>query len=238
MMESPTPEVRVSVSVRTLLVLLAFGVVVALALLSLGTLISILLAAVLAFGLDPVVGNLVRRGWKRGPASLTVFAGVFVAFVVLVVVTAGPVWEEIVEFVQRAAGDVGRAELQARVPGHPQHGQRRRHDRQPAQGARRRAAGRRERAARDRRRDLRLGPVARDAHVPRAVPADGAADDHDWLFGFATPDAEQRWHPVVENSIRAISTSLIGNLAISVVAATVAGVTACCWTCRSRSCWP
>ena len=67
MMESPTPEVRVSVSVRTLLVLLAFGVVVALALLSLGTLISILLAAVLAFGLDPVVGNLVRRGWKRGP---------------------------------------------------------------------------------------------------------------------------------------------------------------------------
>src|SRR5688500_14203831 len=81
-------RVEVTFTVRTLLALLAFGVVIALALLSLGTLVSILLAAVLAFGLDPLVGGLVRRGWKRGPASLAVFAAVFVAFFVLVVVTA------------------------------------------------------------------------------------------------------------------------------------------------------
>ena len=47
-----------------------------------------------------------------------------------------------------------------------------------------------------------------------------------WLFGFTPPETEKRWHPVVEDSIRVISTSLIGNLAISVVAATVAGVSA------------
>jgi predicted PurR-regulated permease PerM len=48
----------------------------------------------------------------------------------------------------------------------------------------------------------------------------------EWLFGFAPPAVEQRWRPVVEDSISAVSSSLIGNVAISVVAATVAGVSA------------
>ena len=48
----------------------------------------------------------------------------------------------------------------------------------------------------------------------------------DWLFGFAKPEVEQRWRPVLEDSISAISSSLIGNVAISLVAATVAGVSA------------
>jgi predicted PurR-regulated permease PerM len=74
-MEPPPPQrVAVIVPVRTLLVVLTFGGLVALALLSLGTLISIFLAAVIALGLDPVVGTLVRRGWKRGRAAVTVFA--------------------------------------------------------------------------------------------------------------------------------------------------------------------
>ena len=34
-------------------------------------------AAVLGAGLDPVVGALVRRGWRRGRAALAVFAGLF-----------------------------------------------------------------------------------------------------------------------------------------------------------------
>jgi predicted PurR-regulated permease PerM len=46
----------------------------------------------------------------------------------------------------------------------------------------------------------------------------------DWLFGFAPPAAEARWRPVVEDSIRAVSSSLVGNIAISIVAGTVAGV--------------
>ena len=48
----------------------------------------------------------------------------------------------------------------------------------------------------------------------------------DWLFGFTPPAVEQRWRPVLEDSIRAVSSSLIGNVAISVVAATVAGLSA------------
>ncbi len=47
-----------------------------------------------------------------------------------------------------------------------------------------------------------------------------------WLFGFAPPETEQRWSPVVEESIRAVSSSLIGNIAISIVAAIVAGLSA------------
>src|SRR3954447_6417316 len=85
---------------RMLLTLLAVGFVVALAILSLGTLLSIFLAAVVAFGLDPVVRRLVEQGWKRGVASLTVFAGLFASVFALVIVTAGPVWDQIVEFFQ------------------------------------------------------------------------------------------------------------------------------------------
>ena len=76
-----------------------FGLLVALAILSLGTLLSIFLAAVLALGLDPIVAALVKRGWKRGRAALVVFAGLFASVTALVIVTAGPVWDQIVEFV-------------------------------------------------------------------------------------------------------------------------------------------
>jgi predicted PurR-regulated permease PerM len=48
----------------------------------------------------------------------------------------------------------------------------------------------------------------------------------DWLFGFLAPHQEKRWRPVLEESIEAISSSLIGNVAISLVAATVAGLSA------------
>jgi len=48
----------------------------------------------------------------------------------------------------------------------------------------------------------------------------------DWVFEFARPEAEARWRPVLEESIEAISQSLLGNLAISLVAAVVAGLSA------------
>ncbi len=48
----------------------------------------------------------------------------------------------------------------------------------------------------------------------------------DWLFGFTPPQAEARWRPVLEDSITAVSSSLLGNIAISIVAATVAGLSA------------
>ena len=79
--------------------LLGFGAARGAGDLSLGTLLSIFLAAVLALGLDPVVGALVRRGWKRGRAALVVFAGLFASVFALVVLAVGPVWDQIVEFV-------------------------------------------------------------------------------------------------------------------------------------------
>ena len=94
------PErVEIVIGVRTLLTLLVFGLLVALAILSLGTLLSIFLATVLALGLDPVVarwsraaGSAARPRWSCSPALfLSVFA--------LVLVTAGPVWAQIVEFI-------------------------------------------------------------------------------------------------------------------------------------------
>ena len=89
--ERPPQRVAIVIPVRTLLVVLGFGLLVFLAIVSFGTLLSIFLAAVVAFGLDPPVGELVRRGWKRGIASLVLFAGLFVGVFVLVLVAAGPV---------------------------------------------------------------------------------------------------------------------------------------------------
>ena len=66
--------------------------------------------AVLALGLDPVVGALVKRGWKRGKAALAVFAALFAVVFVIVLVTAGPLWDEIKEFVAVAAGVLGGAQ--------------------------------------------------------------------------------------------------------------------------------
>src|SRR4051794_32672854 len=103
--EAVRPQrVEIVISVRTLLTLFVFGLLVVLAILSLGTLLSIFLAAVLALGLDPVVATLVRRGWNRGRAALVVFAGLFASVFTLVLVTAGPVWGQIVEFLKALPG--------------------------------------------------------------------------------------------------------------------------------------
>src|SRR4051812_23781202 len=98
--EAVRPQrVEIVIGVRTLLTLFMFGLLIVLAIFSLGTLLSIFLAAVLALGLDPVVAAMVKRGWGRGRASLVVFAALFVAVFAIVLATAGPVWDEIVDFV-------------------------------------------------------------------------------------------------------------------------------------------
>src|SRR3954469_719630 len=97
----PPQRVEIVIGARTLLVLLGVGVLVVMAILSLGTLLSIFLAAVLALGLDPVVAALVARGWGRGRAAVVVLAALFAALVVLVLAVAAPVWNEIVDFVHQ-----------------------------------------------------------------------------------------------------------------------------------------
>src|SRR3954452_9757155 len=105
--ERPPQRVAIVIPFSTLLVVLAFGLLVFLAVVSFGTLLSIFLAAVIALGLDPPVGALVRRGWKRGIASLVMFGVLFASVFVLVVVTAGPVWDQSKKFVSqlRQLGD-------------------------------------------------------------------------------------------------------------------------------------
>ena len=222
----PRQRVEIVVPVRTLVQLLIFGFLVALAIVSLGTLLSILLASVLAFGLDPVVSALVRRGWGRGRAAVLVFAALFVAVFLLVLVSAGPVWEEIVDFVKQLPAYWD--EISSK----------------PAFQDILNTAG-----ADD---TIRKGLKELAAGLPEAASALlGAAGGvfgsvlqlvtltflalfllmerptiTNWLFGFATPAVEARWKPVLEDSIRAVSSTLIGNVAISILAGTVAGLSA------------
>jgi predicted PurR-regulated permease PerM len=221
-----TQRVEVTVSMRTLLFLLGVAAVVALAILSLGTLLSVMLASVLALGLDPVVAALVRRGWKRGPASLTVFAALFASVFVLVLVTAGPVWEQIVEFVQALPGYwdelTAKPWFQDIV-----------------------STANADQKVRELLGELAAGlPDAANALLGLAGGVFGSVLSlvtltflalfllmerpmiTDWMFGFTRPEAETRWRPVLEDSIKAISSSLIGNVAISIVAGTVAWLSA------------
>jgi predicted PurR-regulated permease PerM len=226
-MDRPPPQrVEVVVSARTLLVLLAVGGIVALVLLSLGTLLSVFVAAVLALGLDPVVGALVRRGWGRGRAALAVFAGLFASVFAIVLITAGPLWEQIVEFVHALPGywdDLTNSDAFQNIV----------------------STGGADDTIRNALKELAAGlPDAATAVIGIAGGVFSSflslitltflslfllMERHtitNWLFGFAAPAVEARWRPVLEESISAISSSLIGNVAISVVAATVAGLSA------------
>jgi predicted PurR-regulated permease PerM len=222
----PPQRVAIVIPFSTLAVVLAFGLLVFLAIVSFGTLLSIFLAAVLAFGLDPPTTALVRRGWGRGRAALVLFAALFISVVALVILAAGPVWNEIVDFVNKlpqywdeitakpgfqswigtaGADDQIKKALQELAKGLPD-----------AAGVLLGAAG------------AVFGGVLQlvtltflSLFLLMERPTITS-----WLFGFAPPATETRWRPVVEDSIQAVSTSLIGNVAISLVAATVAGLSA------------
>src|SRR3954464_5568883 len=224
---SRTPQrVEIAVPVRTLVTISIFGGLVLLVVLSIETLLSILVAGVLALGLDPIVGALVRRGWKRGVAALAVFAGLFAAVFVIVLVTAGPLWDQITEFVQSLPAYWDELTQQDWFQTVIQ-------------------TGNADDKVRDLLKDLAAGlPDAASAVLGLAGGVFGSVLSlvtltflalfllmerptiTDWRFGFAAPEADARWRPVLEESIRAISSSLIGNVAISIVAATVAGVSA------------
>ena len=222
----PPQQVAIVIPFSTMLAVLCFGVLVVLALLSLGTLISIFLAAVLAFGLDPPTSALVRRGWGRARASLALFAALFASVFVLVIITAGPVWDQIVEFVHSLPqlwdeltskpgfqDWIGSADADQTIKKGLQ---------ELAQGL----------------------PDAASALLGFAGSVFGSVLElvtltflslfllmerpqiTDWLFGFAQPEVNRRWRPVVEDSISAVSSSLIGNIAVSCIAATVAGLSA------------
>ena len=226
-MDRPPPQrVELVIPVRTLLVILGFVAVVALALLSLGTLLSVFVASVFALALDPVVDSLVRnRGWKRGKAALFVFFATFLVLFLAVAVAATPFWDGLRGFVHDLPAYWDKIKesdvLQAFLSDKSEE-------------------------------DIRKALVDVGGWVgSSATGLIGAAAGvfgsvlsivtlafmalylmmerpaiTDWVFGFARPDGEQRWRPVLEDGIRAMSSTMLGNLAISLVAATVAYVSA------------
>ena len=221
----PRRQVELLIPARTLLKLAIFGMLVALAIIALDVLLSIFVAIVLALGLDPVVASLVKRGWKRGPAALAVFAALFAAVALIVLVTVGPLWDQVTEFVaeipeywqQISSSDAFQTFVSS--------------------GSQEKVKTALE--------DLAKGlPDAANTLLGIAGGIFGSLlsmvtltflalfmliERHtitEWLFGLAPPEVQRRWHPVVEDSISGVSSSLIGNLAISLVAATVAGVSA------------
>jgi predicted PurR-regulated permease PerM len=225
--ERPPPQrVAIVIPFSALAVVLAFALLVFLAVVSFGTLLSIFLAAVLAFGLDPPTAALVRRGWGRARASLVLFAALFVSVVALVILAAGPVWNEIVDFVNKLP------EYWQEItekPGFESWISTAGADDQLKKGLQELAKGLPEAAS------VLLGAAGSVfGGVLSLVTLTFLSlfllmerpTITNWLFGFVPPPTEARWRPVVEDSIQAVSTSLIGNVAISLVAATVAGLSA------------
>ncbi len=221
----PAPRVEIVVPARTLVVLTVFGGVVALAILALGTLLSIFVAGVLALGLDPVVASLVRRGWGRGRAALFVFAMLFLIVVLIVLVTVSPLWDQVTEFVKQI----------------PQYWE----DLTNSAAFQKIVSSGTQESVQSSIKDFVDGiPDAATTMLGVAGGLFGSVLSlvtltflalfllmerptiTDWLFGFAAPSLERRWRPVLEESIEAVSSSLIGNVAISLVAATVAGLSA------------
>jgi predicted PurR-regulated permease PerM len=220
----PPQRVEIVIGARTVLVVVAVGALVALAILSLGTLLSIFLAAVLALGLDPVVAGLVARGWGRGRAALTVFAGLFAAVFLLVAAAAAPVWRELKEFVRALPGfweDLQQQDWFKSLVN--------------SVGA--------DQKVHDALKDLAGGvPDAASTLLGAAGGVFGSVLSlvtltflslfllmerpviTDWLLGFAPPEADARWRPVIEDAVHGVSSSLLGNIAVSIVAGVVAFV--------------
>jgi predicted PurR-regulated permease PerM len=223
----PPQRVEVVVTWRTLSVIAAFGALVLLAIVSLGTLLSIFVAAVLALGIDPIVSALVRRGWGRGRAAVVVFAALFVAVFVIFLLVLGPVWDQIVDFVHQLPAMWDQIQQQDWFQSLI-------------------STGNADDKVRDALKDLAAGlPEAATTLLGVAGGVFGSILSlvtltflalflvmerptiMKWLFGFTPPATEARWSPVVEESILAVSSSLLGNIAISIVAGTYAGLS--CW---------
>lgn len=222
---SQPPRVEVTVPLRTLLLIVAVAAFVGLAIAALDTLLSIFVAGVLALGLDPVVSALTRRGWRRGLAAVTVFVGLFVGVFLIVVLAVGPLWDQVRAFI---------AEI-------PQYWE----DLTNSDAFQTFVNSGTQADVRSALRDLAEGlPEAAGALLGIAGGLFGSVLSlvtmtflalfllierpglTNWLFGFTPPPVEARWRPVLEDSISAVSSTLIGNVAISLVAATVAGLSA------------
>lgn len=221
-----TQPVALWVPFRTMMAIAVFGGILVFATLAAGTFLSIFVAMVLALGLDPVVSALVRRGWGRGKAALATFAGLFVFAGVLIIGTAAPLWEQIVEFVKEIPAYWD--ELSSK-PGFQDLVSSGDADARIRKGLEQLAAGLPDAAS-------AIFGIAGGAvsSVLSGVTLSFLAlfllmerpTITNWLWGFTPPEIEDRWEPVLEDSIKTVSSTLIGNVAISFVAGSITFVAA------------
>jgi predicted PurR-regulated permease PerM len=225
MERSRAARVEIVVPVRTLIVIAGFVALAAVTIAAQGVLLSIVVAAVLSLGLDPLVGALVARGWPRGRAAVCVFTSLLVAIALIVTLTVNPLWNEIRAFAGHLPGYWNQLASNPRL--------------KPL------LSKVSERAV-----DADLSTLAKD--LPGAANTvlglAGSAFSSvvsvvtvafltlfllverpriaNWLFGFTRPGTEARWRPVLDQSISAVAATLLGNVVISVVAGLVAGLSA------------
>lgn len=95
---------EIVIPIRTLFAVAVFAALAASIVAARALLLSILVAGVLSLGLDPLVGALVSRGWRRGRAALLVFASVLVPVVLVATVTVNPLWSEVRMFARDLPG--------------------------------------------------------------------------------------------------------------------------------------
>jgi predicted PurR-regulated permease PerM len=188
--------------------------------------LTILLSLVFALGLDPLVGLFTRRGMGRGKAALLVFFLIFLAVAVIVIWVATPLWNEVRGLVNDIPGYIDDLKDE---PAFQQL---------------------------DENTDAvdKAQSVASDAakEIPKAASAllgitgslvgsvlsvvtlvfltlfllIGLPDFKRAGLNMLPPAQAQRVERVLDEVTRTISFSLLGNIAISVIAGTVVGVTA------------
>jgi predicted PurR-regulated permease PerM len=188
--------------------------------------LTIALSLVFALGLDPVVGWFTKRGMGRGKAALLVFFLIFVAVSVIVIWAATPIWNEVKGLVNSIPGYI---EDLKDEPGFKQL-QENTDVVDKAQGVAKDAANAIPKAA-----SALLGITG--SLVGTALSAVtmvfltlflliGLPEFKRAGLNMLPPPEAQRVERVIDEVSRTISYSLLGNLAISVIAGTVVGVTA------------
>jgi len=114
---TPVQRVEVSISARSVGILLALAALIAIAILVLDTLVSIAIALVFALALSVPVDALERRGMRRSLAAVLVFAVAFICIFVLVAAIANPVYNEIRAFADALPGYVDDLENDSAIQG-------------------------------------------------------------------------------------------------------------------------
>jgi predicted PurR-regulated permease PerM len=223
--QSRLTRVEIVVPVRTLLAIAGFAAMAAVVIVVRGLLLSIVVAAVLSLGLDPLVNALVGRGWQRGRAALCVFAFLLALTALVVTATVNPLWSEVRAFARHLPGywnELARNPTLKPLLSHLS-----------------------ERSV-----DSDLSTLAQE--LPGTASAvlgfAGSAFSSllsvvtltfvslfllierpritDWLMGFTRPQTEARWRPILDRSTSAVAATLLGNVMISIVAGVVAGLSA------------